>query len=195
MKKQRTFQEYRTMDLALFGLMLAVFEFIIIKVSNSSFFYDHPFTVSLAGALTAIVYMRWGAWGGFEAALAGFIYCFFSGATVNQFMIYIAGNLFSLLAVLLLEKLGYEYVRNAQWYLAFPLLVILLMQAGRAVVALLLGAAPTGILGFFTTDALSDLFTVLIVWITKRLDGIYENQKHYLLRVHKEEKEKRGQSY
>ena len=195
MKKQRTFQEYRTMDLALFGLMLAVFEFIIIKVSNSSFFYDQPFTVSLAGALTAIVYMRWGAWGGFEAALAGFIYCFFSGATVNQFMIYIAGNLFSLPAVLLLEKLGYERVRNAQWYLAFPLLVILLMQAGRAVVAILHGAAPTGILGFFTTDALSDLFTVLIVWITKRLDGIYENQKHYLLRVHKEEKEKRGQSY
>ena len=56
-------------------------------------------------------------------------------------------------------------------------------------------SAYTGILGFFTTDALSDLFTVLIVWITKRLDGIYENQKHYLLRVHKEEKEKRGQSY
>ena len=195
MKKQRTFQEYRTMDLALFGLMLAVFEFIIIKVSNSSFFYDQPFTVSLAGALTAIVYMRWGAWGGFEAALAGFIYCFFSGATVNQFMIYIAGNLFSLLAVLLLEKLGYEYVRNAQWYLAFPHLVSIQMQAGPAVVARRIGAAPPGILGFLNTDSLSDLFTVLIVWITKRLDGIYENQKHYLLRVHKEEKEKRGQSY
>ena len=31
------------------------------------------------------------------------------------------------------------------------------------------------------------LFTGVILWIARRLDGIFENQKHYLLRIHKTE--------
>lgn len=172
--------------MALWAVMLVLFEWIIIKASNS-WFPDQPFTVSLAGALTSIVYMRWGAWGGIHAALSGFAFCLFSGGTVNQYMIYTAGNLFSLLAVLLLKWLGSEKVRTGQFLgLVFPAAVLLLMQAGRAAVSILLGANPSGTLGFFTTDALSMLFTLLIIWIVRRLDGVYENQKHYLLRIHEE---------
>lgn len=186
MKRQLSFQEYRRIDLILFAVMVIVFEYIIITASNK-WFPDQPFTVSLAAAMTAIVYMRWGAWGGLHAALAGFIFCRFSGGTANQYIIYIAGNLFSLLAVILLKKAGYEKVREGRYLcLVFPALVQLLMQGGRAAVSLLLGASPAGAVGFFTTDALSMLFTLLIIWIARRLDGVYENQKHYLLRIHEE---------
>ncbi len=61
------------------------------------------------------------------------------------------------------------------------------MQAGRAAVALLLGADTANAVGFFTTDSLSLLFTFVIVWIARKLDGVYEDQKHYLLRVHAEQ--------
>jgi len=189
MKRKISLNEYRRIDLALWAVILVVFEAVIIKASNS-WFYDQPFTVSLAAPITSIVYMRWGVWGGFHAALSGFAFCLFSGGTVNQFMIYTAGNLFSLPAVLLLKRLGKERVRTGQFlHLLFPALVLILMQAGRAAATLLLGAALAEVLGFFTTDSLSMLFTLLIIWIVRRLDGVYEDQKHYLLRVQEEGKQ------
>ena len=60
MKRQRTWKEYRAIDLTLLGLALAVFEFIIVRAANW-WFPGQPFTVSLAAAITSIVYMRWGA--------------------------------------------------------------------------------------------------------------------------------------
>ena len=60
------------------------------------------------------------------------------------------------------------------------------MQAGRALTALALGSGPASVAGFFTTDSLSLLFTFVIIWIARKLDGVYEDQKHYLLRVHAE---------
>ncbi|MDE6590414.1 MAG: hypothetical protein K2K53_08770, partial [Oscillospiraceae bacterium] len=112
--------------------------------------------------------------------------CLFSGATGGQFVIYCAGNLVSVLAVLLLRAFGKERVRTGGLSLVFPILVLLLMQAGRAAIALLLGTDPANAVGFFTTDSLSLLFTFVIIWIARKLDGVYEDQKHYLLRVHAE---------
>ena len=182
MKRQRTWKEYRAIDLALLGLALAVFEFLIVRAANW-WFPGQPFTVSLAAAMTSIVYMRWGAWGAIHAAEAGLVFCWFSGATGEQFVIYCVGNLFSVLAVLLLKGVGKERVRTGNLSLVFPLLVQVLLQAGRAAVALLLGADPANAVGFFAADSLSLLFTFVIIWIARKLDGIYEDQKHYLLRV------------
>lgn len=188
MKRQLTLREYRAIDLFLFALMFAVFEFIIVRVANSGMFRDQAFTVSLAAAITSIVYMRWGLWGGVHAALAGFLFCLYSGGTLRQYVIYTVGNLFSLLMVLVLKKVGAERVRVSGWgSLLFPLGVILLMQGGRAATALCLGASPGGALGFFTTDSLSVLFTLVIVWIARRLDGVYEEQTRYLLRLQEKE--------
>ena len=185
MNRQRTWKEYRAIDLAMLAGALAIFEFIIVRAAIW-WFPGQPFTVSLAAAMTSIVYMRWGAWGAIHAVEAGFVFCFFSGASGEQFFIYCIGNLFSVLAVLLLKAWGKERVRTGHLSLIFPLLVQVLMQAGRAAVALLLGAEPANTVGFFTTDSLSLLFTFVIVWIARKLDGVYEDQKHYLLRIHAE---------
>lgn len=191
MKNQLTFSQYRAIDLGLFALMFSLFEFIIVKVSTVGPFWDQAYTVSLAGAIVSIVYMRWGYWGGIHAALAGLLFTFYYGGRLDQYAIYIAGNLFSLLAVPALLKKGKETVRTGRfaWFL-FPLAVCLLMQLGRASVSLLLGGSLGGATGFFTTDSLSTVFTLVIVWIARRLDGIYEDQKHYLLRIQDEQDEK-----
>ena len=191
MRRQRTWKEYRAIDLALLGAALAVFEFLIVRAANW-WFPGQPFTVSLAAAMASIVYMRWGWWGAIHAVEAGLVFCFFSGASGPQYVIYCAGNLFSVLAVLLLDRVGKERVRTGHLSLVFPLLVQVLMQAGRALAALALGAGPASVVGFFTTDSLSLLFTFVIIWIARKLDGVYEDQKHYLLRVHAEKGQKGG---
>ena len=191
MKRQRTWKEYRAIDLALLALALAVFEFIIVRAANW-WFPGQPFTVSLAAAMTSIVYMRWGWWGAIHAVEAGFVFCLFSGGTGEQFAVYCLGNLVSVLSVFLLDAVGKEKVRTGNLSLAFPILVLLLMQAGRAAAALVLGAGPADLVGFFTTDSLSLVFTFVIVWIARKLDGVYEDQKHYLLRLHAEQGSKGG---
>ena len=175
MGKKRSWKQYRAIDLSMFAVMLVIFEFIIVMAARF-WFPGQPFTVSLVAAITTIVYMRWGV-----------VYSFMSGAAAHQYLIYIVGNIFSLISVFILIKVGKEKVRTSTLGMLYPILVLLLMQTGRAIVALLLGAEPANIVGFFTTDSLSMLFTFVIIWIARRLDGVYEDQIHYLLRVNAKE--------
>ena len=66
------------------------------------------------------------------------------------------------------------------------------LKQGILMGLMFLGAAARNCLGFFTTDALSLLFTGVVVWTARRLDGIFEDQKHYLLRIHRTEDGKGG---
>ena len=193
MKRQLSLKEYRAIDLGLFAAMLALFEFLIVRFTTVSLY-----TVSLAAVITAIVYMRWGWWGAIHAVLAGVLFCFYySGVAppgeqprLEQYIIYPVGNLLSLLAVVWLKRMGEERVRQkVSLSLLFSLMVILLMQGGRAAVALTLGVAttPETALGYFTADALSILFTLVVTWIVRRLDGVFEEQRHYLTRIQEEQ--------
>ena len=65
-------------------------------------------------------------------------------------------------------------------------LVTVLMQTGRAVLSLIFRQDPAVCLLYYTTDVLTCLFTVILMWITRRLDGILEEQRHYITRVGKE---------
>ncbi len=192
MERKRTLGEYRAIDLTLFAIMTCVFEFLVTRAAHT-WFPNELYTVSTAAILTAIVYMRWGAWGAVNAVLSGIVYCLFSEAEGKQYIIYCVGNLFSLLSLIFLFKVGKERVRTGQFLsLIFPFLVQLLMHGGRALVALLFGEPPAGVTGFFLLDSLSYLFTLVIAWIVKRLDGVYEDQKHYLLRLQAKEEKKGG---
>ena len=193
MQRQRSWKEYRLIDLAIFAVLTAVFEYLIVSAAKW-WFPDQLFVVSLAAPLTAIVYMRWGAWGAIHAVESGIVFSLFSGGTQSQMLIYGLGNLLSLTAVLLLRAVGKEKIRTGGLSLIFPLLVLLTMQAGRALVSIVLGAPLASAVDFFTTDSLSYIFTLVIVWIAKRLDGVYEDQKHYLLRLREQEEEKKGGS-
>ncbi len=188
MKRQLSFRQYRSIDLALFALILLVSETLIVRAANV-WFADQLYTVSVVAAVTSIVMMRWGPWAVIHALLGGVVFTLASRGGARHLLIYTAGNLLSLLSLLPLRALGGERVR-ADGFLSigFGLMVLVLMQLGRALAALALGTAFSSCLGFFTTDSLSALFTGLVIWVARRLDGIFEDQKHYLLRIHKEEK-------
>jgi hypothetical protein len=192
MKRQFSFQQYRAIDLAMFAALLCITETMIVKAATW-WFPDQLYTVSVVGAVTAIVLMRWGPWAAIHAVLGGAVFCLASHGSAKQLLIYCAGNLFSLAMLLPLKYLGGERIRLDPFLsVVFGVCTLLLMQLGRALVAFALGTEFQTCLGFFTTDALSLLFTGLILWVARRLDGIFENQRHYLLRIHNTEEEKGG---
>ena len=94
----------------------------------------------------------------------------------------------AMLAMLYVKLIGKERVRNnVILSLLFAVLVQLLMQFGRAGVALLMGHTLRACWDFITTDAMSILFTIVIIWIVRRIEGLFEDQKHYLLRIQQEQ--------
>ena len=193
MNRRRSIAQYRAMDLFMFAVMLTVFETIVVTAARR-WFPNEPWAVSVTPAVTAIVLMRWGPWAAIHALLGGAAFCYMSAAEPKQYAIYCIGNLFSLLALFLVKALGgeEEVRRSVYKTLGYGLCVTLLMQAGRFLIAVLLGTAADLALGFFTTEAVTLLFTLLILWIVRRLDGVFENQDHYLLRLQAEEEKERG---
>ena len=193
MKQQITFRQYRAMDLFIFTALLCIGE-MLITLGATRWFPQELWTLSLGPAITAIVMVRWGGFAAIPAALGALAFCIASGANPAQYLIYIGGSLLPLVWCLWLRK-GWQKLRD-QVLLAlfYGASVALMMQLGRAVLALVLGYPLAAALPFFTTDALSTLFAALIVWIARRLDGMLEEQKHYLRRVAEEqEKERQAQ--
>ena len=192
MPNRYSLKQYRAIDLGLFALICCVGETLIVTAS-SRWYADQLYTVSLAGAVTAIVLLRWGPWAAIHAALSGLVFSLASHGSVRQVLIYSAGNLLSLAMLFPLRRLGGERIRqSAGLTVLFGIVTLLLMQLGRGLAALLLGSPPQALPGFITSDSLSFLFTGVLLWIARRLDGMLEDQKHYLLRIHAPEEEKGG---
>ena len=80
---------------------------------------------------------------------------------------------------------------NVLLALLYGFITAVLMQVGRLLLALLLGNPFPVCVGFVTTDVLSPFFAALVIWICRRLDGMLEEQTHYLKRTQKE-KENQG---
>ena len=192
MKRQLTLAEYRSLDLTLFVVILAVCEYVI-TLAAIRWFPGQLYTVSLSAALCAIVLMRWGPWVGLHALLGGTAFWLASGGTPRQLAVYALGNLFCLLVLPLLRGNGKEKIRTDKLFtILFALAVVLSMQLGRAAVALALGTSIETCVGFFTTDSLSDVFTIVVVSLARRLDGIFEDQKRYLRRLQEQQKKEKG---
>lgn len=181
-----SFNQYRLIDLGIFAVILIIFESIASKAALS--FTSQPYSISIVSAITCIIFMRWGIWGCFHAVLGGFVYCFVTGGAADQYIIYVIGNLFSVAALLLLKRIGPDRVREKVFLsLLLSVLVSLLMQLGRGIVAVVFGASPNMIAGFVFTDSVSTLFAMVITGIVRKLDGVFEDQKSYLIRLNREE--------
>lgn len=183
MSRSYTVKAYRAIDLTLFAVILCIFETVIVRASSSPMFRDQPYSVSLAAAITTIVYYRWGWWGCIHALLGGIAYSGMGGGSPVQMAVYALGNLLSLFMVPIIRKAK----PSQKWFCPLSGLgTLLLMQTGRAIAALLIGAQWAEALRFFTTDSLSAVFTLVILWIAHRLDGICEDQKQYLKRINQQ---------
>ena len=182
MRPQFTFRQYRAMDLTMLTLILVFCEWLIVRASTR-WFPGELYVLSVTPVVTAVVMIRWGAFAFVPALAGGAVYCLASGAAAQEYLIYMGGNLLALVLVPVLKKVGWKTVREkASYSMLYGVCCTLLMQLGRALIALCLGHTDAFLL-FFTTDVLSCVFCAVTMWIARRLDGVLEEQKHYLARV------------
>ena len=193
MERQRTVGEYRAIDLLIFSLMVFFGETVIIM--GARLFPGELYVLSVTPVVTAIVMMRWGPWAAIHAALGGLALCIGTGAAAQQYAVYCGGNLLGLGALALLKLQGKENIRqDAFRTVVFGLATALLMQLGRALASVALGGPAEAMFEFFRADVLTLLFTAVVIAIVRRLDGVFEDQINYLLRISKEREEERENS-
>ena len=191
MNRQLSLSQYRNIDLMILMVVQAISQ-ILIYFAATVLYADQLYVVSPVAAVVALVMMRWSGWAAINAFLGGIIYTLIAGGNWQHILIYGIGNLLSMAALLMLKGLGKERVRNdALLTILFALLTQILMQLGRSAVAALLGYPAGACIGFITTDLLSGLFSMVIVWSIRRVEGLFEDQKHYLLRITREHKVER----
>ena len=195
MKNQITFSQYRTIDLCILMGMLALSQFLIYQ-ATTFWFPEQLYVVSPVAGVTALVMMRWSGYGAVPALLGGVLFTALSGGGLEQYAIYGIGNLLALTMLLMFKILGKESVRkNVVLSVIFALGTQLLMMLGRAGIAALMGHPAEVCVRFITTDALSCLFTALIIWVARRVEGLFEDQKLYLLRIQEEQSVERGERF
>ena len=184
-----SFRQYRTIDLLCFTVILCFSECLIVKAC-SSWFADQLYVVSPVAAVVAIVMMRWGPFAAVQAVVGGAVYCLISGGGWQQLLVYGIGNLGGLAALSFFRWKPKEDLRGSVsatlWFAAAAQAGMLL---GRALMALCVGLGGEAALGFITTDVLSFVFTLVILWVARKVNGLFEDQKHYLFRIQRESAE------
>ena len=181
--KERTLEQYRAIDLAIMAVLLVAFE-MITATAATKWFSSQVYMLSPTITIICIVMMRWGGYAAIHAVAGGAAFCVASGASMQQFLIYCIGNCAALVAMLLFKTHGKEQVRSKTFLtLVFIVATYFGAQLGRWFVGLLFGGAVDSFIVFLTTDSLSLLFAIVLVLIAKRTDGLFEDQKAYLIRT------------
>ena len=190
-----SFKQYRTIDLAIMAVILFAFE-MITATAAIKWFPGELYTLSPTVTMLCIVMMRWGGFAALHAVVGGAAFCIASGASPQQFVMYCLGNCLALLAMVFFRTHGKGKVReNTLLTMAFTVLAYAGAQLGRWLLGLLFGGSLDSVVVFFTTDSLSLLFAIVVVLISRRLDGLFEDQREYLVRTEDERARARNKSY
>lgn len=204
----RTFEQYRAIDLTIMCVILAVCEYLTAKAA-ASWFPNELYALSPTVAVVCIVMMRWGGYAAIHAVIGGLAYCITLGGDWKQFITYCVGNCFMLIALAWFKcfgkgekgrkalKKGKEKVRSKFYFsLLFAISAFLGAQIGRFAVSVVLGGPFTaGAFGtFVANDVITLLFSVVVVLISRRVDGLFEDQRSYLIRTEEERKREENEN-
>ncbi|MBQ9120382.1 MAG: hypothetical protein IJY09_10085 [Lachnospiraceae bacterium] len=185
---QITFKQYRNIDLTILVVLTIIFE-AITTMATARWFVLQPIALSISLALICVTMMRWSGWAAITAVIGGMTFCIASGATAEQYLIYCIGNLFTLLALILVKVFGKEKIRTNTWrLLLFGLVGYIGMVLGRGIVSMFFGGDPMTLVVYATTDIMSLVFAEVILLLLRKLDGMIEDQKAYLFRLDRERK-------
>ncbi len=181
-----SFNQYRTVDLTIMAVILAVAE-AVFSLGTTKWFSAVDYVISPTLIFVCIVMMRWGGFAVIHAVIGGVVLCLTTGASAEQFAVYAAGNCGLLIALVMLKLLGKQKVAGSGVLSAIYVAVAYVgEQLGRWLLGLMVGGSAGDIIRFFTTDALSLLFAVVVVLIARKPDGLFEDQRAYLIRMEKE---------
>lgn len=190
-----SFKQYRAIDLTILGIILLVSEFVT-ATAAAKWFPGQLYALSPTITVVCIVMMRWNGYAAIHALLGGFAYCFASGAQEKQIIVYCVGNCFALAALALFKAMGKEKIRSTFYFtLLFVLAAFFGAELGRWLIGLAFGEAFDSIVTFLLSDLITLIFTVVVVLITRRVDGLFEDQKSYLIRTEEERRKAEAEKY
>lgn len=144
--------------------------------------------------IVLLVMMRWGWPSVFYAVGDGILYCLLNIGSENFnpafFAVYGIGNA-ALIFLLLLFKFSGKRRIAEKWYFSALYVVVawLFVCLGRSLVAVCFGMPFAASILTQLSDLLTLAISVVIILILRRLDGMFEDQKTYLLRIDKERRE------
>ncbi|MDR1735293.1 MAG: hypothetical protein LBR85_00285 [Oscillospiraceae bacterium] len=182
-------RRYRLIDLSIFALLLLALEFASYRALGANPGEVYHFSVVLP--ITLLIMIRWDWFGLIHAALGGAFYCILYGDTAAHYFIYIAGNLFIGLSLLWARRVGIKKVRESVTYcVLYCISGYLAMCLGRSTVSLIAKQGFPAV-RFLAVEALGAVVAVIVILIARRQKGMFEPQKEYLVRVSKEEEERK----
>ena len=185
-----SFKQYRAIDLCIWTVILLVFESVT-AMAAARWFPGELYTLSQTTAVLCIVMMRWGGYAVVHAVAGGAAFCFASGGSAEQFAVYCVGNCFAVLALVLFKAVGKEKVREkVHITVIFTAVAFCAMQLGRWLVSLIFGAPLDSLVMFFASDSLTLLYSAVVVLISRRADGLFEDQRSYLIRTESERRQR-----
>lgn len=187
-----SFKQYRTLDLLIFMGMYALCEYLVIKAATV--WFDEPYSISIMLPLLLIVMMRWDRYAVIHAIAYAVLFVFYQGGSMKQYLIYIIGNLGCMATLIYVYKVGKDRIRKTFFNSAVYLIVgFLTMEVSRGLASMVIShTGPMVILQFLMTDMLSLVFGLLVIIAVRQADGLFQDQKQYLLQINSQEKQDGG---
>ena len=184
-----TFKQYRNLDLAIFIAMYALCEYLVIKAATV--WFDEPYSISIMLPLLLIVMMRWDRYCIIHAVVYALLFVFYQGGNGKQYLIYLIGNLGFMLNLVLLNRMGKDKIRNSFFNsLIYLVSGFLLMEVFRGIASMIAAGSDLKIIWqFIFSDMLSLVFGILVIIVIRRQDGLFRDQRDYLLEVNSQKDE------
>lgn len=189
--KQISFGQYRAIDLAILSAILFIAETVTAKAAGE-WFPDELYTLSPTLAVVCIVMMRWDIYAFIPAIAGGAAYCIALGTVLPYYAVYCVGNCFALLVLPIFRLFGSTMKDGKEKIRGKPAFTLIFAAAAYACICLGRAACAAVIMGsfsfveFLTADSLSLVFGAVVVLIARTADGLFEDQKLYLIRTEAE---------
>ena len=190
-----SFRQYKYTDLFFFALVLGLSELLVF--CSFKFWFANTvdkYFINFMLAISLTVIMRWGWVGGLYAVVDGVVLCAIQGGSWQSYLSYIIGTACIFLVLLLTKFVGKEKIRG-KWYLTLAYILVgwVSVNFGITCMSAILGenflSALATSFGFGVYGALPLAAAIAVIMILRRLNGMFEDQKHYLIRQDEERRE------
>lgn len=187
-----TFKQYRTTDLTIFVFLSILFE-AIVTIGATKWFPGQLYSITIVYTMFVLMLMRWGGYAGLAAVACGATYCVVMKAQLPMVAVVCGGNLFGLFALFMHKLVGKQKIRDsAGWSILYVLVCFACITLGRLLISLLF-KLQAEVISYTLYDLLSVVFAVVVVLLCRKQNGLFEDQKHYLLRVAAEKEAQQAQ--
>lgn len=182
MNKGMSLNLYRFIDIFIFSFIGLIFEYLAYKFL---LVYDYPyFSISLTVLMSSLIMMRWNKYSFIYPFTSGIFYVFLNKGNVINYLIYGFGNLFILFNLLLLNKKRKDIKNKALMNSLYITNSFILICFGRSIVSIFYdNNFIDSFVSFLGTESLNYVFTLIILNLIRKIEGLYEDQVEYIKRI------------